>query len=69
MMVTFEHSFDIEHKTLADHLLKSGHNATYISPTIQYEMIDACNEMLLTSVVRQVNAARCFQFWQMKQQM
>ena len=47
-------------QSLTDHLLSSAHNATYLSPTIQNEIIDACNDLISGELVRKVNAARCF---------
>jgi len=41
-------------------LLSSAHNATYLSPTIQNEITDACNDLISGELVRKVNAARCF---------
>ena len=45
---------------LVNQLLRSGLNATYISPTIQNEVIHACNDLILADVVEKVNAAHCF---------
>jgi len=45
---------------LVNQLLRSGLNATYISSTIQNEVIHACNDLILADVVEKVNAAHCF---------
>jgi len=45
---------------LASHLLNCAHNAMYISPVIQNEIILACNELMLNELVCKVNAACCF---------
>jgi len=42
------------------HHLNCEHNAKYVSPAIQNEIISTCNELILKELVCNVNAARCF---------
>lgn len=41
-------------------LLSSTGNARYTSPTIQNEVIEACNSIILSKMAKQVNEAECF---------
>lgn len=45
---------------LTDHLQNSASNASYLSPMIQNEIIFACNDLILSKLVRKVNDAKCF---------
>ena len=46
--------------TLSALLEGAKRNAMYTSPQIQNDIIDKCNKLILSSLVRRVNAAKCF---------
>lgn len=45
---------------LENHLKFSSQNAMYTSPQIQNEIIEACNNIILNTLVKKVNNAKCF---------
>ncbi|KAE9525840.1 hypothetical protein AGLY_014066 [Aphis glycines] len=45
---------------LKQHLMTCGKNSTYISWNIQNQIIDACDEVILTKLVTKINNAKCF---------
>lgn len=45
---------------LKNHLDNAPHNATNISPIIQNEIIEACNRIILTKLVKKVNTSKAF---------
>ncbi|XP_050527818.1 52 kDa repressor of the inhibitor of the protein kinase-like [Daktulosphaira vitifoliae] len=47
-------------KNLKQHLMTCGKNSTYISWNIQNQIIDACDEIILSKLVTKVNSAKCF---------
>jgi len=47
-------------KVLADHLLNCAQNASYISPVIQNDIIEVCNDIIVDELVSKVNSAQCF---------
>jgi hypothetical protein len=55
----------LRYRAKGDELLKNalegpGERNKYTSPTIQNEIIDSCNALILERVVSEVNAAKCF---------
>jgi ribosomal protein L20 len=55
----------LRYRAKGDDLLKNalegpGERNKYTSPTIQNEIIDSCNALILERVVSEVNAAKCF---------
>lgn len=51
---------DAGDETLKNHLKSSANNATYLSPSMQNEIIQACNEIILKKLVQKVNSSKCF---------
>ncbi|XP_050540290.1 52 kDa repressor of the inhibitor of the protein kinase-like [Daktulosphaira vitifoliae] len=51
---------DSGYKNLKQHLMTCGKNSTYISWNIQNQIIDACDEIILSKLVTKVNSAKCF---------
>lgn len=47
-------------KNLANHLETAPRNATYLSPEIQNEVINACSSMIIEQLVSKINSAKCF---------
>ena len=47
-------------KNLSDQLLNSGRNKLYTSPSIQNEIINCCNNIILSKLVVKINAAGAF---------
>lgn len=47
-------------KNLANHLETAPRNATYLSPEIQNEVINACSCMIIEQLVSKINSAKCF---------
>ncbi|KAL4148749.1 hypothetical protein QTP88_002913 [Uroleucon formosanum] len=47
-------------KNLANHLETAPRNATYLSPEIQNEVINACSNMIIEQLVSKINSAKCF---------
>ncbi|CAK9299602.1 unnamed protein product [Gordionus sp. m RMFG-2023] len=45
---------------LRDNLLNCFKNATYLSPIIQNEIIDACNELILKKIITNINKSPYF---------
>lgn len=48
------------HKNLKNHLINSNKNSTYISPSIQNEIIDICGQLIRKNIVTKINKAGCF---------
>lgn len=47
-------------KNLENHLKSHNQNAMYISPHVQNEIINACNNIILKALVDKINSAQCF---------
>ncbi|KAF0732371.1 zinc finger MYM-type protein 1-like, partial [Aphis craccivora] len=47
-------------ENLKNHLINSNRNSTYISPSIQNEIIDICGQLIRKNIVTKINKADCF---------
>ena len=55
-----EFRVDAGDKVLADHLKTAGKNATYISKTIQNELISICGDILAESIIKDIKCVKYF---------
>lgn len=51
---------DAGDENLIQHFKHSAKNATYISWNIQNQIINSCNEIILSRLVKKINSAKCF---------
>ncbi|XP_022177819.1 zinc finger MYM-type protein 1-like [Myzus persicae] len=47
-------------ENLKNHLINSNKNSTYLSPSIQNEIIDICGQLIRKNIVTKINEAGCF---------
>ncbi|KAL4148894.1 hypothetical protein QTP88_003037 [Uroleucon formosanum] len=47
-------------ENLKNHLINSNKNSTYLSPSIQNEIIDICGQLIRKNIVTKINKAGCF---------
>ena len=59
-LALLEFRVDAGDKTLENHLKNAGKNATYLSPSVQNDLIKICGEVISNSIVKDIKDAKYF---------